>query len=62
MLKIRIQASSEAEAKAAIKKLKETFPNISFSYPKQGNNPKYKGRQNFFANGWKSKKRRLSDY
>lgn len=61
MLKIRIQASTEAEAKAAIKKLKAVFPELGFTFPKQGNNPKYKGRQSFFSHGSKYKKAYTGD-
>ncbi len=61
MLKIRVQATTEAEAKAVIKQRKAVFPDLNFTYPKEGNNPKYKGRQSFFSHGSKYEKSDTGD-
>jgi hypothetical protein len=50
-VKIRIQASSQAEAELVRKHLLKAHPGLCLNSPREGTNPKYAGRQKWAVYG-----------
>jgi hypothetical protein len=59
MIKIRICTDTEQECQEALTWFKKKFPNMTFSSPRQGTNPKYIHNPKFFSYGQPRVKNRL---